>query len=462
MQAIAPEPPGIRPPTVAGSFYPADREPLEQALAHAVAEAQPVYDRPWSALVVPHAGYQYSGMVAASAYRSLAAVRDRIGRVVLFGPAHRLAFPGLAVIDAEGFATPIGDVRVDRAALATVLGCAGVQLLPEAFDREHGIETHLPFIRRFLPQAALLPIVVGRCQREELEAVMARFAGAPDTLVIVSTDLSHYHPQALATQLDDQTCRLIEQLEADGLSAENACDWQALAALVGLARQRGWRVTRLDQRTSADSSGSHDCVVGYGAWGFETAAEARLPDGERGKLLQLSREVLAHAVESWTVIGAKFTGAEFPLRTGRKTFVTLSKGGALRGCIGSLKVRRSLADDVILNTVAAALNDRRFSPLRPDELARTDIEIAILSTEQPLPCVDEADLLAKLRPNEDGLVISGAGKSALFLPKVWHSCPDPRQFVGQLKRKAGLAAEAWPADMRCATFTTEDFAAKAG
>lgn len=450
------------PPTVAGRFYPAEPAALEEALACAVAAAQPAYERPWTALVVPHAGYRYSGMVAASAYRSLGVIADRIRRVVLLAPAHRLAFEGLAVTATAGFATPIGDVAIDRAAVAEALGLAGVRLLPEAFHQEHGIETQLPFIRRFLPQAAILPVVVGNARRAELAAVMERFAGAPDTLTIVSCDLSHYHSLAEAQQLDDATCLLVEQFRADRLAAGNACGWRSLAALLDLARRRGWRITRLDQKTSADSTGDVERVVGYAAWGFEAADAARLPDGERCKLLNLSREALAHAADGQGVRGAKFSGAEFPLRTGRQTFVTLAKSGALRGCIGSLRVRRSLADDVILNTVAAALNDRRFSPLRPDELPRIDIEIAILSGERPLSCADEGELVETLRPHRDGLVISGGGHSALFLPKVWRDCPDPRQFVGQLKRKAGLAPADWPADMRCAVFTAEAFASRVG
>jgi AmmeMemoRadiSam system protein B len=259
----------VRPAAVAGSFYPSDPGELRSLVDALLGGVEPRAAAPApKAIVVPHAGYVYSGAVAASAF---ACVRDRAyRRVVLLGPAHRVAVRGLALPEARSFRTPLGEVAVDEE-LARAARAAGAVEIDEAHAREHSLEVELPFLLRSLASVTLLPLAVGRATEEEVARVLESVWGGPDTLIVVSTDLSHYLPQAVAKRVDEETARAIERLEA--VSTERACGAHGLNGLLAVARTRRMRVERLDLRTSGDTAGGRAEVVGYGAFAlFEEAA----------------------------------------------------------------------------------------------------------------------------------------------------------------------------------------------
>ena len=258
-----------RQPAVAGLFYPADPETLAREVDTLLAAADAVLAPdavPPKALVCPHAGYVYSGPVAASAYVRLAPLAGRIRRVVLLGPAHRWPFRGIAYPTAERLRTPLGTVPVDREALAAIADLPSVQGLDAAFDREHCLEVQLPFLQRVLGGFSVVPLVVGAARPRDVEAVLDRLWGGEETLILVSSDLSHYLDYETGRRLDRQTSAAIEALEPDALDHERACGATPLAGLLLAARRRGLGCSLLDLRSSGDTAGPRDQVVGYGAY----------------------------------------------------------------------------------------------------------------------------------------------------------------------------------------------------
>lgn len=258
----------IRQPAVAGMFYPADPEAL-RATVDTMLEEAPVAGHGFpKAIIAPHAGYIYSGPVAARAYARLAPARGRITRVVLLGPSHRVPLLGLATSSADFYRTPLGDVPLDRSAIESAEELPQVVRLDAAHQMEHSLEVHLPFLQEVLGTFSLVPLVVGDVRPEQTAEVLERLWGGDETLVVVSSDLSHYHDYATAQRMDGSTRQAIEQLDPGRIDYENACGRNPVSGLLLVAKRKGLAVETLDLRNSGDTAGPRDRVVGYGAWAF--------------------------------------------------------------------------------------------------------------------------------------------------------------------------------------------------
>jgi MEMO1 family protein len=259
---------GIREPAVAGLFYPDEATDLRQEVLGLMAAAA----RPSSAasspkaLVVPHAGFRYSGPVAASAYAALGPAAEQVRRVVLLGPSHRVPFRGIATTAAEAYRSPLGLVPIDREAMETIADLPGVIRHDPAHRPEHSLEVQLPFLQLVLKDFTLVPLVVGDADAETVAGVLDRLWGGPETLIVISSDLSHYHDYATAKAMDAATCRVIEAGDDTRLDPYHACGYQPLAGLLRAARRHGLAVETLDLRNSGDTAGPRTEVVGYGAW----------------------------------------------------------------------------------------------------------------------------------------------------------------------------------------------------
>jgi MEMO1 family protein len=265
----------IRHAAVAGLFYPEDPRELDSTIRHLLDDASPrqtaahqTAGKAPKALIVPHAGYIYSGPVAASAYARLKSVASRVRRVVLLGPCHRVPLRGLAVSGADAFETPLGTVPVDKEAIADVLTLPEVRVFDATHMDEHSLEVHLPFLQHILGDFALVPLVVGTASAEEVASVLERLWGGPETLVVISSDLSHYLDDKSAREMDAATCRAIESLDPGAIGFVHACGRVPVGGLLTVARRRGLEVTTLDLRNSGDTAGDRRRVVGYGAWMF--------------------------------------------------------------------------------------------------------------------------------------------------------------------------------------------------
>lgn len=254
-----------RSPAVAGLFYPADPAALGAAVADYLRAARPADGDPPKALIAPHAGYIYSGPIAGSAYATWRPLRGAVERVVLLGPAHRVPVRGLAAPTVDAFDTPLGPVRIDRAALDAVADLPCVTFDDRPHAREHALEVHLPFIRATLGDVALAPFVVGDARPAEVAAVLDRLWGDDTTRIVISSDLSHYHDHPTATRLDRATVTAIEHLDGDALGHDSACGRIPIRGLLALAPKRALTLRAIDVRTSGDTAGDRDRVVGYAA-----------------------------------------------------------------------------------------------------------------------------------------------------------------------------------------------------
>lgn len=256
----------VRRPAVAGSFYPADPKRLQSLVRDCLAAAVPDDGTPAKAFVVPHAGLEYSGPIAASAYARIARMRDRVRRIVLVGPSHRVAFRGIAVPECDAFATPLGTIEIDAEAVARALACPGVLASDAAHAQEHSLEVQLPFLQTVLGAFVLLPLVVGRAGADEVAAVLEAVWGGEETLVLVSSDLSHYLPYDEAREIDARTSQAIDSLAPEEISMDQACGRLGVQGALLVAKRRGLHARTLDLRSSGDTAGSRDAVVGYGAY----------------------------------------------------------------------------------------------------------------------------------------------------------------------------------------------------
>jgi hypothetical protein len=431
-------------------FYPDNPVVLKQTLADLL--AHPVaarLARPPKALIVPHAGYIYSGPVAASAYAQLEALRGRIRRVVLLGPTHRVYVRGLALPEADRFATPLGEVQLDRDGMQQLNDLPQVTRSDAAHQMEHSLEVQLPFLQQVLGDFLLLPLAVGEVTAAEVAEVLEKVWGGDETLIVISSDLSHFLPDALARKVDGGTVDAILALNSH-LSHEQACGATPVNGLLLAAQAHGLHPVVLDVRNSSQTAGDPDRVVGYAAFAFQAQADADQPDAEKGStLLKLARSEIAsklgHAVESPAQAGW--------LQAPGASFVTLTRQGELRGCIGTLEAHRPLGVDVRENAVAAAFRDPRFMPLTRAEFDDIRVEVSLLSPTEPLAVANEEDALARLRPNVDGIVFEYGHYRSTFLPQVWEQLPEPAEFLAHLKRKAGLSMDFWSESVRLSRYT---------
>ncbi len=272
--------PRIRPPAVAGAFYPDDPSALRSLVKKFIAGAAQRREQGGGAavgtpraLIAPHAGYPYSGPVAGTAYHALGDVRDRYDRVLLLGPSHRLNFSGSATSEADQFDTPLGRVPVDREAVAELETLPFVQPIEQAHAHEHGLEVHLPFLTEVLGSFSIVPVVVSDAAADDVARIIERLwrdeADAERTLVVISSDLSHYHDYETATRLDGATSRAIENLSPQSIGADQACGAVAIRAMLLTAQARHLSAHTLDLRNSGDTAGPRDHVVGYGAYVFD-------------------------------------------------------------------------------------------------------------------------------------------------------------------------------------------------
>jgi len=262
----------VRPPAVAGLFYPSDPEELRSTVDRMLAAAAPSRPKPVVGIISPHAGYIYSGPIEASAYALLAGCRGQCTRVVLIGPSHFAGFDGVAAPDEDAFATPLGEMPVDRECVDRLAASGAVRVLHDAHVREHSLETQLPFVQRVLGDVRIVPLLVSITSVQDVASALEATWQPPDTVLVVSSDLSHYLVSDTARHVDAGTANSIERMDASAIGGERACGFSAIGGMLTCALRRGYSVERVDLRNSGDTAGPRDRVVGYGAFAVRAAA----------------------------------------------------------------------------------------------------------------------------------------------------------------------------------------------
>jgi hypothetical protein len=449
----------VRRPAVAGAFYPGDAKQLTQMMDEMLSRAKvPEIKQPILGIVSPHAGYVYSGGVAAHSYALLTGLK--FARVVVIAPSHFDAFPFSAVYDGDAYATPLGQAPVDKE-FAARLGKMHPQVklsdrghAPAGEQGEHALEVQLPFLQRVLGPFKLVPIVMGEQNYELSRALgvsLAKLIGsAGDTLIVASSDLSHFHPYEEAVRLDRKTLQAIQEWDYLGMSRNfEARVWEAcgggpiVAAMIAVERLGADQARLIRYANSGDVTGDRDRVVGYGSVAFiksgqaASAAPFTLTPQEKQELLRIARSSVETAVRQGKPYQYSPTGSD-ALAQERGAFVTLKEKGELRGCIGYSSPFKPLGLTVRDVAALAAVKDTRFPPVGPSELGELEYEISVLS---PLRRVADVQ---QIRVGRDGLVVKRGDYEGLLLPQVpveqhW----DRMTFLGQTCRKAGLPLLAW-------------------
>ncbi|HZL83895.1 MAG TPA: AmmeMemoRadiSam system protein B [Candidatus Krumholzibacteria bacterium] len=455
------QPAGVRPAAVAGSWYPDDRAALTAQIEAMLQAAGPQAPRErLRAVVAPHAGLRYSGPTAAVAYAGLSPERHQ--RILVLAPSHHVPLRGLAVDPSSEYESPLGRMRVDVEAVERLATLPNVVCSPRPFATEHAIEMQLPFLQHRLPEASLVPVLVG----EEVDAV-ARAAVVSGlvtllderTLVVVSSDFMHYGRAFDYVPFTEDVPTRIEGTDAEAIAAlargsasefeavlqrtgNTICGRRPLLLVLRLAASR-WKGELLAYTTSGAISGDWSHSVSYAAMAFSEgdtpeALQMELTNADKRELLRLARNSIARAIGA--PHGESRAVEKAALRLQRGAFVSLRdrRDGNLRGCIGWLEPKEELHAAVSENATSAALRDPRFDPVVAAELPHLEIEISVLGPVQDVKGVEE------IRMGRDGLVVAHEGKRGILLPQVpAHMGWNRLQLLEGLCRKAGLPADAW-------------------
>ncbi|MEE4263448.1 MAG: AmmeMemoRadiSam system protein B [Desulfobacteraceae bacterium] len=449
----------VRRPVRAGSFYPADAPELTRMIDRLTQKAQKTRvriprDKALRALIMPHAGYIYSGWTAAHASQVLK--RNQFSKVVLIGPDHKIGIRNGAICDAAAYQTPLGRIELHGDTAGLRRQPALFQSLPLSMDSEHSLEVILPFLQTYLGKFDLVPIIVGRADVEPLAEALNTLID-DNTLLVVSSDLSHFLDYSDAVSMDRETVAGIIDLDPAMLvsKANRACGLTPLLILTEIARRNHWQPVLLHYSNSGDTAGSRSRVVGYTTIAFfgdqlmdkQHDSKAGFSEEQGQALVKLARHTIMEKLGR--NIPDSEPGMNAPLLKDEKfkshcgTFVTLKIRGQLRGCIGNLSSTETVWDGVKRNAINAAFHDPRFSPITAKEFDQIKIEVSVLTEPRPLEYLNGKDLTQKLRVNVDGLIIRKGHASATFLPQVWEQLPRPEEFLSHLCMKAGLPSDAW-------------------
>ncbi len=440
----------VRQPSVADQFYPGNPKNLKMIVDSFLSNAEDKKLGDVKALIVPHAGYVYSGQVAANGFKQLDSKKDKIKKVFIIGSSHaRTAwYTGVEVTNYTQYLTPLGKVKVSQ--ISTELAAkTHFSYNPPAED-SHIIEVELPFLQRILgDDFEVIPLTVGGVDEGIINDVAKDISNYLDdsSIVVVSSDLSHYHPYDDAVKLDTACINQIEAQSFSGTIGCEACGRDPILILLRIAEMRGWKAKIIDYKNSGDTSGDKSSVVGYSAIVFyatEEQSETEVVNkAEQDFLLKLARATVESYVNDSKIPSADNLELTQIMKESRGCFVTLNENGALRGCIGDIIPERPLYDCIIGNAVNAAVNDPRFPPVSIDELSSLDIEISVLTLPYELDYSSPDDLLSKLRPNIDSVVLRSGFRSSTFLPQVWEMFDSKENFLVALCRKQGSPDDCW-------------------
>ncbi len=439
----------VRPAIWAGQFYDPDPKCLSAQIQEFLAAAPQKSEADVIGLIVPHAGYVYSGRTAALAYRLVQG--GDFETVIILGPSHRVAFQGCSIYPRGGFQTPLGTALVDEDLASALMKESGFGYRAEAHSQEHSLEVQIPFIQTVLPGARIVPVAMGYPNRTTVQALaqaLSKICGRKKFLVVASTDLSHFMSKGEARALDTETIGLIQNLKTDTLLRkyernENVfCGGGGVLALLIYAQLTGKAgVEVLGRADSSEAGSTEDSVVGYVAAAVVSSPASKpslppLDKEDKAELLKIARLAVERAVKDRSLL--EYETERPRLKEMGAAFVTLTEHGRLRGCIGYIEPVAPLFQTVIQTAGLACLQDMRFEPVSPAELKDMDIEISVLS---PLTKIDDP---RRVRVGTHGLVIARGSQRGLLLPQVAvENSWDREEFLKQACLKAGLPADDW-------------------
>jgi AmmeMemoRadiSam system protein B/AmmeMemoRadiSam system protein A len=449
---------GIRKSVCAGSWYDKNPESLSRQLDRYLLQAESTAAKDAIVgLIAPHAGYVYSGQIAAFAYRLIHG-KD-YETAIIIGTAHRHGFKGCSIYPKGGYETPFGVAKIDEALASEISEASGFKFIPEAHAGEHSVEMQVPFIQKVLPEVKIVPIVMGAPSEKTISSLAKAFEktlSGKKALIIASTDLSHFFPKGKANAVDAETLALIEAMDTDTITKkmgrrENImCGGGPVAAVLKYAKNIGdAKVKTLKYADSSQVGGDEARVVGYMAAavyaGRSVAPSFSLSPDERQELLLIARETLDRYVRNKEIYQPETENPKFLDPKG--AFVTLKKNGGLRGCIGFIEPVYPLHQTIVQATIYAASKDARFSPVSSTELENIELEISVLTPPQKI------DDPREVKVGKHGLIIARGNLRGLLLPQVPVENSWSRlTFLQRTCQKAGLPKDAWKTGAEIYTF----------
>lgn len=420
----------IKKASAAGTFYPSDKSELLNIINNFKCKETEYSSR---AVIVPHAGYIYSGELANCGISHL---KPDAKNVFIFAPAHFERIFGCAVCSYDAFETPLGNIDVNKELSGEVSKFCDCQTNNFAFEQEHSLEVQLPLIKKHIPSAKIIPVLYGCENFTNLADTIKHFWDNEDNVFVISSDLSHFYPEKESYKIDTYTAKMIEANETRDFEMEQACGAVGICGLTDFAKNNNFSLIRIGMTNSAKVTGDSSRVVGYGSWFlYEGNKNEYIKKYYSDTVLKICKDSILSGFQL-----GEITPKDYPcvLEETGASFVTLELAGILRGCIGSVIAHKPLVKDLIKNAHAAAFSDPRFNPLTIDEYNKISISVSLLSKPKRIEFRDEEDLLNKLVPYEDGLIIRDGNYQAVFLPIVWEQLPDKHEFLKGLKLKAGM------------------------
>lgn len=439
----------IRPTAAAGKFYTNNKSELNAQLDYFFENAQTECNYKSRAVIVPHAGYEYSGQLAAKGFEYL---DKRVKNLFIIGPPHYVPVKNVALSTYEVWDTPLGEVSVNQTINQELVEKFECEFEDEAFAQEHSLEVQIPFILKKIQQVKIVPILASN--HEKVKKIIEYYWENPENGFVISSDLSHFYTSDEAKKIDAVTAEMIELKQVDEFNHQQACGAVGVLALTNFVKTKGFSLIRVGLMNSGDATGDNSRVVGYGSW--------FLYEGEKNEFIKkYYSDYVIEVCKTSILAGLNNEGVpkiDKPAEVFNELgacFVTLEKHGDLRGCIGSIIAHRALINDLVKNAQSSAFSDPRFHPLRKEEFEELSIDVSLLSAPEKMKFKDEADLLEQIRPFVDGIIIKDCGYQSVYLPSVWEQLPEKKLFLDSLKIKAGMTPKHFSPTFEALRFTTE-------
>lgn len=440
----------VREPVVAGKFYPDDEKTLYGFIDDIFKNSPVIYNERIFALIVPHAGYQYSGAIAGLAFAQIGFDFDNV--IIIAGNHNGQArYNGVSLDNHTHFKIPGAEIPLDIKRIKFMLLDPFYKVVPGA-NEMHVIEVVLPFLKKLNENTKkkfkIIPEIIGSVNDDDIKKITNDIAGMyeQNTLLVASMDFSHYFTYEKAVELDRSCIKAVLDMNEEEVKRCETDANSVLLVLINFAKKFNLVPKLIAYRNSGDVYGEKENVVGY--TGISFIRNFSVTEVEKKILLSLARKSIEHYLttsEKYIPFVEKMTleRNNSNLLAPRGTFVTITKKGMLRGCIGSILPRQPIYQDVIDNAVAAATQDPRFKPLKKDELNDIKIEVSILDYPQQLLVKNSAEAVKLLNPGVDGVILYYKNNQSTFLPDVWKELKSPEEFLRQLCKKQGAPTDCW-------------------
>ncbi|MCX6158932.1 MAG: AmmeMemoRadiSam system protein B [Ignavibacteriae bacterium] len=431
---------GTRKAAFAGSWYPDNPAELSKQIKSFLDKVE-YLNLNVKAIVVPHAGYMFSGQTAAYAFKQ---INKSTRKVIILGTAHRYSLNGSCVIDYDYYDSPLGKVRLSKD-VKEFLSERNVFSIPEADTEEHSIEIEIPFLQTVLGDFEILPVIVGKTEHKQFSELLEKYL-TNDSVIVASVDLSHFNKYNDAVKIDAHSIECILNFNSGGIRKAQIDSPYAIAALLDLAKRKDWEVKLLDYKNSGDIVSDRSSVVGYSAIVFyevEKAEEIKEAEyftaAEQVSMVNIAK----NSAEMFVKTGKRYSETEYhsKFKESLACFVTVKTGDELRGCIGTIEPVDSLYNSLIDNAISAVSRDPRFSPVGEKELSKLNYEVSVLSPPELFDPQSLDELFEGIKGK--GLIIKKDYRSAVYLPQVWEHFSDEKGFLRSLCQKAGMFVDEW-------------------